>query len=119
MVYLLRQKECVCIWCNADKFVERYKLKGFYTGMFISEVEEAKYFKIDTSQEAVDYSNDLFANLVNRYIDTDNLHAEVKSLYIGECPVIRFNNDRLYTREQSEFVSCNDIIKDIDNKLIF
>ena len=41
LVYLLREKHCVCIWCNADKFVLKYGLKGFYTGMIISEVQEA------------------------------------------------------------------------------
>jgi hypothetical protein len=38
-VELLRQKDnSIFIWCNADRFVNQYQLKGFYTGMFISEV---------------------------------------------------------------------------------
>ena len=37
-IYLLREKNCVCIWCNANVFVKKYNLKGFYTGMIISEV---------------------------------------------------------------------------------
>ena len=41
LVYLLREKDCVCIWCNANDFVEQYGLKGFYTGMIISEMDEA------------------------------------------------------------------------------
>ena len=37
-VYLLREKkEFVHIWCNADSFVNKYDLKGFTTGMIISE----------------------------------------------------------------------------------
>lgn len=28
----------VCVWCNADVFFEKYNLKGFYTGMIISEL---------------------------------------------------------------------------------
>lgn len=101
MVYLLREKECVCIWCNADKFVEKYGLRGFYTGMFISEVGEANYFRITENQENVTYSNDLFANLVNKYIDEINILYEVKSSYIGETQVIQFNNDRLYYRKDN------------------
>lgn len=31
----------VFIWCNADKYVNCHMLKGFFTGMFISEVREA------------------------------------------------------------------------------
>jgi hypothetical protein len=40
-VYLLRDKIGVYIWCNANVFVEKYGLKGFYTGMIISEYEES------------------------------------------------------------------------------
>ena len=40
-VPLLRDKRCIFIWCNADVFVKRYRLKGLYTGMFISEIKEA------------------------------------------------------------------------------
>ena len=96
MVYLLREKECVCIWCNADKFVERYGLRGFYTGMFISEVGEAGYFRIETTQEKIDYSNNLFVEHLREVIDSPNVLTEIKSSYVGECPVIKFNNERLY-----------------------
>src|ERR1035437_860766 len=44
LVYLLREKECVAVWCNADQFVGKYGLKGFYTGMIISEIDEALMF---------------------------------------------------------------------------
>jgi len=44
MVELLVQKrDNVFIWCNSDSFVNLYGLKGFYSGMFISEVDEADY----------------------------------------------------------------------------
>jgi len=96
MVYLLRKKTCVCIWCNADQFVNRYGLKGFYTGMFISEVGEASWFDIKTDQESVDISNQLFTSLVTDYIDLENPQPIIKAKYVGDCDVIRFNNDRLY-----------------------
>jgi hypothetical protein len=38
-----KQNENVYIWCDASQFVERHKLRGFYTGMFISEISEAEY----------------------------------------------------------------------------
>jgi hypothetical protein len=96
LVYLLREKECVCIWCNADKFVERYGLKGFYTGMFISEVGEAWYYNIEIDQASVDYSNNLFVTNFGKVIDSPTALNEIKSLYVGDNPVIKFNNDRLY-----------------------
>lgn len=108
IVYLLREKECVCIWCNADQFVNKYGLKGFYTGMFISEVGEANWFKIQTDQDKVDYSNQLFTRLVTENIDNPAIHSVLKESYIGDDPVIKFNNDRLYYR---------DINDEIDNLL--
>ena len=61
-VPLLENKECIFIWCNADKFVERYNLKGLYSGMFISEVSEAWGCGLPgVPQEVVDESNDFFA----------------------------------------------------------
>ena len=96
LVYLLREKECICIWCNADQFVNRYGLKGFYTGMFISEVGEANWFDIKTDQANVDISNELFTRLVTENIDLENPQPIIKENYVGDCPVIRYNNERLY-----------------------
>lgn len=99
---ILREKDCVCIWCNADQFVNKYGLKGFYTGMFISEVGEANWFKIRTDQDAIDYSNNLFTSLVVEHIDKKNPQPAIKEGYVGDCPVIRFNNDRLYYNAEVE-----------------
>lgn len=99
---ILREKDCVCIWCNADQFVNKYGLKGFYTGMFISEVGEANWFKIRTDQDAIDYSNNLFTGLVVEHIDKKNPQPAIKEGYVGDCPVIRFNNDRLYYNAEVE-----------------
>jgi hypothetical protein len=104
-IKVLRTKDCVCIWCNADKYVEREGIKGFYTGMFLSEVYEAKYFGIDVNQEIVDYSNMLFVNLMKDIIESPNILTEIKSSYIGDSPVIRFNNDRLYYKNNNERVA--------------
>jgi len=102
MVQLLREKECVCIWCNADRFVEKYGLKGFYTGMFISEVGEARCFGIQTTQDKIDYSNDLFVSKLRDVLDSPTVLTEIKELYQGECEVINFNNQRLYFRAENE-----------------
>ena len=40
MVYLLKNKECVAIWCNADKFFEYHNLKGLYTAEVEFNTEE-------------------------------------------------------------------------------
>ena len=95
-IELLQTKDAVCIWCNSDKYVIPNNIKGFYTGMFLSEVSEAKYFNIDATQDVIDHSNELFAQEMRRCLDSDNLLTEIKDSYTGNDPVIQFNNDRLY-----------------------
>ena len=108
MVYLLREKQCICIWCNADQFVLRYGLKGFYTGMFISEVGEANYYGIQVSQGTIDRSNRDFAFEMRLCLDHDDpkdICEEIKSVYVGMHDVYRFNNDRLYYRNDDGVVA--------------
>jgi len=103
LVYLLKEKECVCIWCNADKFVEKYHLKGFYTGMIISEVEEAYHYSVNASTEEIAQSNVLFADSVKNSIDSQNILNEVKTSYDSKTnPVIYFNKQNLYHSEDEE-----------------
>lgn len=102
-VGILRDKEnSVFIWCNADKFVENFNLKGFYSGMFISEVGEANYCGLPgMDQNIVDESNYGFVNIIGKHIngDSDIIHENVKKEYgiIAESnPVALYNNNRLY-----------------------
>jgi hypothetical protein len=100
--YIRTKKDNVYIWCNADKFVDIFGLKGFYSGMFISEVGEANYCNLPgMSQEIVDESNYGFVNIIAKYIneDTATIHENVKKEYglIAENnPVALYNNNRLY-----------------------
>ena len=103
MVELLSQKEdSVFIWCNADRFVNRYELKGFFSGMFISEVGEAYYCGLPgTKQDAVDESNYGFCNIIAKHINEtkDIIHENVTREYgliAEENPVAFYNNNRLY-----------------------
>lgn len=102
-VGLLKEKENnVFIWCNADQFVRHYKLKGFFSGMFISEVQEAKYCAVyGTDQELIDESNYGFCNITAKYINEPQnvLYENVMKEY-GEIaqnnPVAFYNHNRLY-----------------------
>ena len=103
IVPLLEKKNnSIFIWCNADEFVERYELKGFYSGMFISEVGEAYYCGLPgTKQDVVDESNYGFCNILSEYINDTNeiIYENVKNRYglIAETnKVARYNNQRLY-----------------------
>ena len=100
--YLKNKQENVYIWCNADRFVELYDLKGFYSGMFISEVGEATYCGIPgMDQETVDESNYGFCEIISKYIteDTESIHTNVLSEYgqiAANNPVALYNYNRLY-----------------------
>ena len=96
LVYLLREKECVCIWCNADKFVEKYELKGFYSGMMISELDEADMFKVRSTEVEINYSNMLFTSAVKEAIQSENMVETALELYTGDTEVIKYNRERIY-----------------------
>jgi hypothetical protein len=105
MVPLLRDKECIAIWCNADQFMNKHQLYGFYSGMFISEVGEATYCGLPgTEQETVTTSNDYFAELLGEVINEplSVIHEHViynYGLLIEDNPVASYNYDRLYLAE--------------------
>jgi len=66
-VEVLRGKELVSIWCHANQFMERHRLNGLYSGMFISEVSEARYYGLnEVTQADVNESNDAFAKILGR-----------------------------------------------------
>lgn len=96
LVYLLRKKICYCIWCDADVFIEKYGLKGFHTGMFISESDEALLFDVESSDLEIKESNELFAKILSENIDNSNIHQIVLENYIGDSEVIKFNKTRIY-----------------------
>lgn len=103
-VKLLSEKtNNVFIWCNADMFVRKYGLKGFYSGMFVSEVSEALFCKLPgTTQDIVDESNNFFATELGKVIGSKPLNESfnyIKTVY-GELsesnPVAYYNYNRLY-----------------------
>lgn len=102
-VYLLKNKECVAIWCNADIFFKKYKLKGFYTGMIISEYEEAlDYVLYPTTLNEIEESNILFAKAITENITSSNMLEKIQEIYIGNN-IIEFNRLNLYITEDSFF----------------
>jgi len=104
MVEELRGKQLIAIWCNADKFIERHSLSALYSGMFISEVNEAFYCGVQSDQVMVNESNDTFAVLLgnmltNTSMDLEKTHDMVLESYeeLGEVnAVAKYNSDRLY-----------------------
>lgn len=101
MVESLRNKDCIFIWCNADQFVQRHSLYGFFSGMFISEPSESLMFGFDVDWDIINESNYGFSSVVSRYIEKplDVLYENVITEYgilARTNPIASFNFKRLY-----------------------
>lgn len=99
LVYLLREKDCIAIWCNADQFFTKYGLKGLYTGMIISEFTEAYNESVTATFYEVEKSNELFSKAMRDGITDDGFDIDlIQSVYdIDELNrVMDFNKQRIY-----------------------
>lgn len=100
--YLKRTKENIYIWCYASDFVKKYNLKGFASGMFISEVHEATMNGIyGQTKEAVDIQCEYFCNLVGAVVDRSSKEiydfvSEEYGVMVDYCKMAKFNHERLY-----------------------
>jgi hypothetical protein len=120
-VDVLREKECVCIWCNADLFVQKYGLKGFYTGMIISEMTEANFFNVKCSPEELVYSNTLFAVTMKHAIMSPDMLDDAKMMYESKVnnSIIDYNKKNMYYSKTNLIMETEDEIIDDDEKLIY
>jgi len=96
-VQWLKNKEVFYVWCNANKFVLNNNLKGFCTGMIISDKEEASDYNINVTDEELSYSNDLFANAIGHIISlTEYDVKDFGVLYKGNSEIIKFNRGNVW-----------------------
>jgi len=96
---LNKKSNNIYIWCNADKFVDKHNLKGFYTGMFISEYSEAHFCGVATFNGEVEQSNELFSKLVGEVVNESelNIYKHVRNNYsLPLSGVTTYNKSRMY-----------------------
>lgn len=89
----------IYIWCFAKEYVERNQLKGFATGMFISESPEAGYFNVEATERQIEYSNELFAQIIRAslHLPPEKVRENVMDRYVDEGnAVVAFNRERMY-----------------------
>jgi hypothetical protein len=103
LITLLAEKEeNIYIWCHAKEFVERYNLKGFYTGMFISEFLEVVYCQLPlVEDDVIDESNDGFSSIVSKYVNDSKSvlyknTVEEYQIIANRNIVAAYNIERLY-----------------------
>ena len=96
---LLRTKETITIWCNSDMYALANGLKGFHTGMIISEVVEAKYVlgcaPLNEKETLANMTR--FAKVVGRCIEKTprEMQKYIWKHYKGEDMVTQFNRSRI------------------------
>lgn len=106
----LRNKTCICIWCYASIFVEKYKLNSpFSTGMFISEVDEAYLEGVPFKGDEIFESNSQFASclrsLFRSFIEKTFNKETLNKMYqeyqgnrfITNGGIIKFNVKQFYS----------------------
>lgn len=101
-VEFLRNKECIGIWCNANLFAEKYNLKGLFSGMIISELEEAICFSIETSEEEILEENKRFADNLSYCINNFELKdvpSKMIELNVNKTPLTLFNYNNIFYYE--------------------
>lgn len=96
-VQFLREKTCIGIWCYANKFAERYGLHGLFSGMIISELQEAIDYDIDTTKEEIDEEMEKFVRRLNDCIDRFGLPEIPKRMrglddVKSELTIFNYNN---------------------------
>jgi len=98
-VEFLRNKICIGIWCHADMFARQYGLHGLFSGMIISEVQEAADYNISATKEEIDLEMVKFTQRLRDCIADVGLEAtpeRMRSLDDSKSELTLFNYSRLY-----------------------
>lgn len=98
-VDFLRGKTCIGIWCHANKFAERYGLQGLFTGMIISELQEANDNDVPTTQEELTRENEKFARRLRYCLDhypLNEIPERMRAMDDVHSPLTEFNYARIY-----------------------
>ena len=98
---VLKDKLNFYLWCYANQFVQNNGLSGLCSGMFVSEIGEANYWRFQgIDQQMIDQSNERFSSIVSKYIDEpiellyNKLLIEYEIL-ANTNPIARFNLERV------------------------
>ena len=98
-VQLLRGKVCIGIWCYANVFAERYGLHGLFSGMIVSELQEAIDNHIVATKVEIDYEMMLFATRLKYCLENYNLEVipeAMKNSDYSRTPLNTFNYNNFF-----------------------
>lgn len=96
---LLKEKETISIWCFSDRYFKRHNIKGFHTGMIISEVKEAEIMlaKNPFNEKEILDNMVMFATAIRDCIDKEpkEMQEYVLKHYVGDDAVTQFNRKNI------------------------
>ena len=101
-VQFLRDKSCIGIWCYANKFAEKYKLHGLFSGMIISELQEAIDLGVAATKEEIDKEMEKFTIRLKDCMETYGLEQtpfRMKEYDDVQSVLTKFNYSNLYYYE--------------------
>ena len=88
------------IWCHADEFARAEGLHGLFSGMIISEVQEAVEYGVVTTQEEIFASNNVMFSKLRKMLDEHTpLHEiplKLKTLDDEHTQLSEFNYGNFY-----------------------
>ncbi len=100
---LLRKKETISIWCWSDQFFRAYKIKGFHTGMIISECREQSYAlgKVYLNKEQQLANMEKFSTIVGECIEKSpkEMKEYILEHYNDDDEVTKFNRENIIVLE--------------------
>ena len=101
-VQFLRDKTCIGIWCYANKFAEKYRLHGLFSGIIISESQEAIDLGVPATKEEIDKEMEKFTSRLKDCIETygvEQVPMWMKELDNVQSALTKFNYGNLYYYE--------------------
>ena len=95
----LQRRTVIGIWCFAGNFADRYELHGFFTSMFISNVNESVEMWVPAEEDDIREQFSLFLNRVCVLVENDEpIENWVDSLQRQadlSIPFVRYNYEAL------------------------
>ena len=100
LVQFLRERTCIGIWCYANLFAEKYGLHGLFSGMVISELEEAHFCGINGfTRDEIKQHNAEYSTALAYCLETaelENVPSTMKDFIPSPDKIEEFNYNSLY-----------------------
>lgn len=100
MAYCLKRHPVIGVWCHANLFAEAVSLHGLFTGMVVSEMEEARQYCVKTTEDELERENLRYAENLRRVLDEGGTFGEMKErmMRLGnpDSELTHFNYGSIY-----------------------